>query len=228
MKKRILQILVGIIVLALLVGAALLIKNAVRDRMSTRYDVEVDISDEQRVAYEQKLSDAQGRIDRKEGEGNDWWLAYLDAARMSSALGRNGDAEGYYRTFLKRFPEHRVGLANYAHLLFETGRYRAAEIIYGRLVSVARIEEDLRDYVEVIKAQNQEGERNADLLSVLEVAVADYGQTAFLMLELADLYQKMGNCELAIQHHEVLLNLVDESQKAQIENDIARMQETCR
>lgn len=212
--------------LAVIGGVGFLIYEMIQGRIDTSHDAQVELTDDLRKTYEQRLSDAKAMIESQKDKDRDW-QAYWHAGVAAQNLGKYGEAEKYYTAFTKHFPSDHKVLANYANLLGKTGRYKEAEAIYVKLLSESLVEEDLRDYIDILKVQNTDGSRDADIVAALENAITSFGQTPYIMQTLADWYEAHGQCTLAIDHYKVLMSIVSADRKDQIQSDMDRVQATC-
>lgn len=223
-KSKVALGVVALIVLAAIIAGVLMFS---KPSIDTSYDITPELTEELRSKYEQDLATEKALIESQKNKDRDW-LAYTRAAWAAEGLGRYGEAQMYYQVFLKKFPEHRLALTNYANIMFRTGRYKEAEVIYAKVFDTARLEEDFRDYVEAVKAQNTDGSRSDDLIALFEQIVRDNGQTPYAMEELARAHEAAGRCELALEHYAILRDLVtDKDQKRLVDEDIARVQDEC-
>lgn len=192
--------------------------------------IAVDISDEERTSLTEQLEQQQEEMRSfgKEGETNKANAARLEAARAAQLLGKIGLAERYYKKIIDINPEFNRAVYNYATLLEELGRIREAELLYGQLVNQAYNEQYLRKYVDAVRAQNEDGTRNKQLEAILLAGIdAGFGQTPYLMQQLAWLYKDMGDCQLAEDHYKVLLSITEEVAKEGVRRDMESLKETC-
>jgi tetratricopeptide (TPR) repeat protein len=226
MIKRILKLGVIVVLLGVIGGAGFIVYEMTTGRIDTSHDIEVQLTDELRAQFDQQLADAKAKIDSEKDKDRDW-NAYVDAGWAARGLGRFGEAEAYYKAYLEYSPLDRRVLTNYAALLIETKRYKQAEEIYAKLMEESFEVEDLRDWIEVVKIQNEDGSRDNDIVNTLERAVATFGQTPFLMQTLGDWYEAHGECALAIDHYKVLESIVDPAQRDLVRSDIERIRTSC-
>lgn len=216
------KILLAVITALVILIAALAISLS-GSKKSEDITVTVDITDEKRSELESKKAELEQEIkDTKEKK------LYLSLAQVESQLGLLSQSKEHYKKFLQNYPNDQVGLNNYAALLYDMGLYEEAEEAYKGIIGFRGLSLDLLDkLVRSISAQNADGSRTDDLISVLEDSTRELGQIDYIMVKLADIYEAEGQCDLAVEHLEVLRDSSEGDKAALVEKDIENLKERC-
>lgn len=219
MNKKYKFLVALIVIFSTLLALFLVIKEP----RSNDLVVEVNISDELRQEIEGRK---QALIEEAESTGDK--ANYRDIGLLEEQLGNLGSAKRYYEEYLKEYPSNRVALQNYANLLYEMGEYNEAEIVYENIIRSYGMNISIfMRLVDSIEAQNQDGSRTEELIRILEQAVASSGQTNYLMRKLSEVYESLGDCDMAIKHLEILRDGTESAEVGDINKDIEDIKTRC-
>lgn len=216
------KIIILIAALVILLAGLLILSGG--KKSDSDYTVPVDITEEKRSELEAERANLQSEIRETKDD-----TLYMDLARVEKQLGLYSSAKRNYEEFLKKYPNDQVGNSNYAALLMDMGLFEEAEevhfgIIEFRGLSLRRLD----SLVRTIEAQNEDGSRTDDLISILEDASKELGQIDYVMTKLSELYEKKGECDLAIEHLEVLRGSEEGAGNSNLDMDIENLKARCK
>ncbi|MBI4994411.1 hypothetical protein HZC21_02075 [Candidatus Peregrinibacteria bacterium] len=132
-----------------------------------RYNVDLNLTPEQKLEYEQKVSEMNKRIREIISRDKPDIDLFIEKARYQEYLGRYGDAIDTLLESFKYYENTSVGWNNIAKLYDKVGDYKSAILFYNKLINTFNL---YRYYLEVAWDYYRLGE--------IEIAKEAYGRYA--------------------------------------------------
>lgn len=188
--------------------------------------VDVDMSDEIRNTFDQRILVTKAAIEARESVGQDVALLQFALASDADIIGDLVTAREYYEDYMQSNPVNFTVMLNYAAILTRMGDLDRAEEMYRHVIEIVPTEEHLNRYVRFLETYNENGSRDAELKDLYELSLDFIGQREWILLGLGDWYLRNNDCKAAIDHYEVALQINPSNENTQ--NDIAELRATCR
>lgn len=150
---------------------------------------------------------------------------YFEVASNANVLGDLALSRDYYEQLLQHNPLNYVGWNNLGNILVQMHDFDGALNSYRQSIEQLPTEEGYRDYIAVLERE-ETGDRNDEVLAMLEKGVARLGQNPWFMVKLAEWHLKDGNCEQAFAHYDVAIDL--EPDREAIQKEYEEAKESCR
>lgn len=148
-----------------------------------------------------------------------------DAALNAYNLGDLAQAREFYDQYFTQKDNDPAAWNAYGSILQQMEDWDLAEQAFRNAVEHMPLEEF---YMDIIRIVELDDERADEVEGIYLEAIAVLGQTSSLMVNLADHYVDSGKCSQAAVHYSIAKTLVDDdSMKAQIQDSIDQISETC-
>ena len=226
-QKILLLILLATIVLVVVVGIVRWRSGHESDTNDLTYWREdLRIEEDLRILLEQRLATLRAGMEAYAAEGQEIELdTYAFAAETAWYLGDYGTTREMYEALLDRNAINYVTWNNYGNVLKRMGDTDGALDAYYQALSIMGTEEYYRDYITLL--QETYPERDEELRDMLERAVTEIGQTPWLMTSLAEWYLDHDDCDRALSHYDVALDIAEEFAKDSIQDLIDAAEQIC-
>jgi tetratricopeptide (TPR) repeat protein len=173
--------------------------------------VDRGLSDEQEQVFLDRIAEFETTVRENEANGARDISVILSLGNLHYQIGDLEAAAKWYRDILRTHPEDAPALENLAQVQMETGDWTGAEASLFAAANVAAYEPTYIKYADLIAEHFPE--RQAEIQGILEVAIANLGQTSGLLSRLARWYAENDMLDEAISHYEVALK-IDPSDQA--------------
>lgn len=213
--------LVGLSALLIVVGVILFgVSSASKSGRSDDREVietkEVDISDADRALVERDQALVLAAIEAQEalGEGHLSLGLYRDAAANAQLVGDLATAREQLETYLDHNSLNYSVWRQYAGVLEDMNEIKLAEAAYLESIENGGGEQEVMALIKLWREHYTHEEKSQQIKTVLDATNAALGQTPAVLIELGQWYLAEGNCEEAIAHYEVLVDLIPDNENA--------------
>jgi tetratricopeptide (TPR) repeat protein len=187
-------------------------------------DVELDEATRTYLTQRKATTEAAIEAFKEKGEEVDLEL-YFSLYADAFALGDLVTAREALEKQLEGNPGHYAAWNAYGTVLEAMGDYDRARIAYKRAIDLGAGSEDFyRDYIELIRAHYPKEQE--EILTILNLSLAEKGQTPWSMVELARYYRDNGDCQAAFDHYKVAISLAPSNEE--IKNELAEARSSCK
>ncbi len=218
---------VGAVVLVLVVLAVVLSKGDGQGGEWVVKEVEIDPVD--RGLLERQIKLMESGIDAQESVSNDkkdWeWALYRSLGYNHSLLGQLTGAKNSYGDYLEINPLNDAVWSSYARVLEEMGELDLAEDAYLQALEIKPKEQHVRELIDFWR-DNYPDESSDEIKELLDIAIVEIGRTPYFMIELGQWYLAAGDCKQAVEHYEIVVDMLPDNESAK--KDLAEVEEQCR
>lgn len=199
--------IITVILLILAVYGAWYFTSAEGKYQGLATSMEVQMDEATRTYLSGRLKTTQAAVAATEQKGEEVSLnLYLSIASDAYSLGQLVTAREAIETQLKGNPAHYGAWNTYGTVLEAMGDYDKALDAYKKAIDLgAKAEEFYRDYITLFAVRYPE-DRN-EVKRILDLSLAERGQSAWSMVQLARWYKENGNCAQALDHYKVAVAL---------------------
>lgn len=213
-------------IVVLVVLAVVLSKGEGKNSEWVVKDVEIDPVD--RGLLERQIKLMESGIDAQESLTNnkrDWeWALYRSLGYNHKLLGQLTGAKNAYGDYLEINPLNDAVWSEYAKVLEDMGELNVAEDAYLQALEIKPKEQYVRDLIDFWR-DNYEDESSDEIKELLDIAVVEIGRTSYFMNELGQWYLAAGDCKQAIEHYEIVVDMLPDNESAK--KDLAEVEEQC-
>ncbi len=229
-KYRVIVIIVAILALALV--AIIAGQNGSDDAYSGLVTQKnVQITDGEREMLRQRILVSQQTLEQQQRSDEDVDLDLIsDIAYDSMLIGDLVTAREYYEMYLDLHNINPAIWQNYAGVLRDMEDWQASEDAYRQLSVVSLSESTVISLVKAIDRNNPDGSRDEEILNLLLTSLeTSVGRTPALLTHIARWYEDHGECQKAIDHFEVVEDMLDElgEDTSGVIADIEHVESTC-
>ncbi|MCH8049299.1 hypothetical protein IH979_01140 [Patescibacteria group bacterium] len=191
---------------------------------------DVDMDEETRFIFENRVMifqaalAAQEAFEEQTGQRVDWDL-YLEIASNANIIGDLATARENYQALLQLNPLHYAAWNNYGGILVQMKDFDAAEDAYLQAIDIFPTQEAYRDYVALLE-RPETSDRDEEVLEILQDGVRRLGQQTWFMVRLAQWYLEHDDCDQALAHYKVAMQLAPEREA--IQKDYQEARASCR
>jgi tetratricopeptide (TPR) repeat protein len=189
---------------------------------------EVDIDPVDRGLLERQIKLIESGIEAQESLTNDkrdWeWGLYRSLGYNHRLLGQLTGAQEAYGEYLEINPLNDAVWSEYAKVLEDMGELNAAEDAYMQALEIRPREQYVRDVIDFWR-DNYPEESSDEIKELLETAIVEIGRTAYFMVELGQWYLAEGDCDQAIEHYEIVVDMLPDNESAQ--RNLVKVKEQC-
>lgn len=226
--RRKIVFIIAIVVLAVAIIYGVV--NTSSENLNNKYDglilsTDNGHSEEEVIFVRQRIALTEAAIEAQQGTDDIDLDLYLAVAWDYTVIGDLVGSRETYEEFLRINSINYTAWNNYANILKKMGDIALAEDAYLQALQLRASEEHYRDYIDLIDNYYPDDNRDDDVLAALENAVANLGQTTWLMVTLAEWYVDHGQCEKAFNHYSVAKTLSPDITDIEVDLQLAR--ETC-
>lgn len=222
------RIVGGVVALAVILlavyGVCAFMKESKNHDLVTSVDSGLD--EATLTIFTKRITETKAAIAAQEQAGAEVDLdLYLSLANDAYTIGDLVTAKEALEAELKANPINYTAQNSYGTVLEAMHDYDGALVAYKAAVaSGAKVEEYYRDELELLKTQFPD--RRDEMKAVIELSIAERGQTSWSMVELGKWYKEAGDCAQAIEHYEVAVSLAPENKT--IASDLSELRKTCK
>ena len=189
---------------------------------------EVDIDPVDRGLLERQIKLTQSGIDAQESVSNnkrDWeWVLYRSLGYSYRLLGQLTGARDAYGDYLEINPLNDAVWSEYAKVLEDMGELNVAEDAYLQALEIQPKEQYVRDLIDFWR-DNYPDESSDEIKELLDIAIVEIGRTPYFMIELGQWYLAEGDCKQAVEHYEIVVDMLPDNESAK--KDLAEVKEQC-
>lgn len=171
---------------------------------------DVEITDLERSYVEQRIAVTRAALDSQAGSEDLDLDLFLTLAWDYTLIGNLVDARETYEEYFTHNAINYTAWANYGTILKKMGDIKLAEEAYLKAIEYNPTEGNYRNYVVLLRDYDPEGDREEEVLNVLNEGVARVGQTPWFMVAIAEWYMNDENCEEAFVYFELAMDLAPE------------------
>jgi tetratricopeptide (TPR) repeat protein len=189
--------------------------------------LEIELDPAIRQTFAQRIEVTKAALSAQEKSGERVEMAlYINLASDYVMIGELHEGADVYKHYLTDINQiDYTAWNNYADVAEQMGDYLVAEQAYLKAIELLPdYEEYHRDYVEFLK-NHFSGTRGQNIREALEDSVTRAGQSAWSMVNLAEWYLADGDCDEALAHYKVALQLSPDN--TALQDEIAEAKDTC-
>lgn len=183
--------------------------------------VERGLSEEEKQSLRDRISTMETQVNDNEANGARDISVILSLGNLYYELGELEVAASWYRNILTTNPADAPALENLGQVLSEAGDYAGAEQSWRAALDIEAYEPIYLALADLIDQRFPE--RTAQVQGILEVGIANLGQTPGLLIRLAQWYESQGMLDEAISHYEVARQLAPKDER--IVEEISRLKQ---
>lgn len=189
----------------------------------TQQDIEIEETAIHLLEHRITLNQAAIAAAKEAGERPEF-VYYENIASEANLLGNLKLARETYEELLALNPIDPVIWNNYGNILMSMGDYVPAGEAFRQAIDLDPVQEYYRDYITYLE-RPESGGTDQEVLAALEESIETLGQTPWAMVNLAEWYLEHDDCEQALSHYEVAMQLNPENES--IVKDYEEARATC-
>lgn len=182
--------------------------------------VDRGMSEEQVQVFRDKIVEFEAMVAEGEANGTRDVSVILSLGNLYYTIGELETASSWYEEILRTNPDDSPALENLGQALLEMGDFAGAEVSWKKAADIDGYEQTYIKLADLIEERFPE--RTAEVQTILEIAIANNGQTTGLLTRLARWYASQGMLDEAISHYQVAYQLDPGDQAVKSELDALR------
>lgn len=176
--------------------------------------------------FDHRISVGEAAIEAREAAGQENMNIVFAVANDADFIGDLVRGREGYEAFLQLNPISYVAWSNYGSVLDRMGDTEGADEAYWQALNLNASAGQFDKYVRFLERNNADGVYDERLKEIYELSITVLGQEVWNMKGLAEWYLGQGDCEEAVDHYEVALQLAPDDPGLQ--NDLDEAKEGCR